>query len=195
MLPISSHFRASRWYIWRLVCSTVFNFYERESAFLLIHEPEILSIEKKTNSIFLVSQENFIPPNNGTGGYMEYENNSYLFCKIFSLHKYIINDPFKVPYQIVIIKALSQLWWGQLYEFCFSIPFYLKTNPKISCSSLCLFLPPASTFSLSYLFSLVGYESAYPNFFLLVPLSRPMMNMFKPSQIGLFNFIPYWYYP
>ena len=27
---------------------------------------------------------------------------------------------------IVIIKALSQLCWGGLYEFCFSIPIYLK---------------------------------------------------------------------
>ena len=32
---------------------------------------------------------------------------------------------------IIIIKALSQLCWGWLYEFCFSIPIYLDLNPQI----------------------------------------------------------------
>ena len=61
---------------------------------------------------------------------------------------------------IIVSKALYQLCWGRLHEFCFSIPIYPKPNPLISCTSSDLFLLPPSMSSSAYHFPFVGHQLA-----------------------------------
>ena len=60
---------------------------------------------------------------------------------------------------IIIIKALSQLCWDQVYEFCFTILIYLEANPWIGCISLNISLLLPSTSSLAQPFFLVDHQS------------------------------------
>ena len=81
---------------------------------------------------------------------------------------------------IIIIKALSQLCWSRLHEFCFSIPIYLEPNPHISYTSSYLFLLPPSASSLAYLFSLRSGQPLWRNFSSLA---------FRPAFVGHFQTI------
>ena len=65
---------------------------------------------------------------------------------------------------IVIIKALSQLCWGQLHESCFAIPIYSMPNPWIGFASLDLSLLLPSMSSLAYPFrgAINLYRETFP---------------------------------
>lgn len=61
-------------------------------------------------------------------------------------------DTFFIMMITTIIKAWSQLCWGQPHELCFVVPIYPETNPQNECTSSDPLLP--SMTSLAYPFYL-----------------------------------------
>eukprot|EP00268_Persea_americana_P065655 TRINITY_DN8808_c0_g1_i1.p1 TRINITY_DN8808_c0_g1~~TRINITY_DN8808_c0_g1_i1.p1 ORF type:complete len:134 (-),score=5.11 TRINITY_DN8808_c0_g1_i1:527-928(-) len=74
---------------------------------------------------------------------------------------------------IIIIKALSQLCWGRLLKFCFSIPIYLESNSQILSIPIYLESNPRKFVKWAlYLFSFFPNISKLPKIYLELDILR-----------------------